>query len=137
MKTQTRTITERIGENMGAIDWSYDFRSHFDCMGTSSAGKDERCEQAKRWLKRVEAEWSAGHPVRVTNDGGSPRCAIYPVIDIGMYDGYPYWRPVPSVQVRTWAGAEWYSFDRITDVYLDESGESLGQVERRAARSGV
>lgn len=115
MRYETKTV--RIGENTGPIDWSYDFRSHFDCMGASDEAKDATCEQKTRWLRRIEADVRDGVPVRVTNYGGWPRVGIYPVLEVGMYDGWPYWRPVPSVCVATRLGTEWYSFSAITDVY--------------------
>jgi hypothetical protein len=130
MRTETRTV--RIGEKVGPVDWSYNFRQHFDCMGTSDAGKDEECERKKRWLKYIENAISEHRPVRVTNYGGWPRCAIYSVIDIGMYDGWPYWKPVPSVLVVTSMGQEWYSFSSITDVYPsdDDNWKTLATLER-------
>ena len=120
MRTETRTV--RIGENVGPIDWNYDFRSHFNSMGSPDHVRDEYCERAKRWLKRIESDFLAKIPIRVTNYGGSPRCGIHSVVDVGMYDGWPYWRPVPCVMVSTWLGGEWYTFDRITDVYPGASG---------------
>lgn len=131
MRTETRTV--RIGENMGPIDWTYDFRAHFNTMGCSDERRDAECEKKKRWLKRVEDDFRAGVPIKVTTDGGSPRCGIYPVIDVGMYDGWPYWRPTPSVLVETHLGSEWYSFGMITDVYPSAlGGQSLGQAENRS-----
>lgn len=118
MRTETRTV--RIGEYMGPIDWSYDFRSHFNSYGCSDAGRDEACEKAKRRLRVVLDRLEQKLPIFATNYGGSPRCGIYPVIQAGMYDGWPWWRPVPCIYVMSFLGGEWYTFDRITDIY--ESG---------------
>jgi hypothetical protein len=120
MRTETRTVT--VGENMGPVDWSYDFRKHFDSMGASDEVKDERCRERVAWLKYVERAVRDGTPVRVTSDGGSPRCGIHPVIDVGMYDGWPFWKPTPSVCVATRFGVEWYTFSQITNVYPGERG---------------
>lgn len=115
MRIETRTV--QIGENLGPIDWSFDFRSHFDRYGSSDAQRDAACARSVRWLRSIEAALAAGEPIRVTNDGGIPRCGIHPVIEIGMYDGWPYWRPTPSVRVATHLGSDWYSFSSITNVY--------------------
>jgi hypothetical protein len=114
---RTYTVTKREGENMGPIDWSYNFRPHFDCMGTSTEGKDAACARSTERLRMIEQYLKDGVPICATTDGGSPRCGIGRVLDIGMYDGYPYWRPVPSVLINGWMGASWSSFDRITDIY--------------------
>ncbi len=120
MRTETRTV--RIGENMGPIDWTYDFRSHFNNYGCSDAGRGESCERAKARLRLIEEHFREKKKVFATNYGGSPRCGIHLVVDIGMYDGWPWWRPVPAVQVRTYLGHEWYTFDGITDIYSEEQG---------------
>ena len=38
------------------------------------------------------------------------------VLDVGMYDGWPYWKPVPSVFTRSaLGGGEWHCFAMLTD----------------------
>jgi hypothetical protein len=46
------------------------------------------------------------HPERfeATDDGGSPKFGWGPVLRVGMYDGWPYWKPVPSLVT----GGHWY-----------------------------
>lgn len=113
MRTEKRTV--RIGENVGPVDWSYDFRSHFTTMGTSEQGKDEACARSIAQLRTIVAAVDAGRPIHVTTDGGSPKGGYHPVGEVGMYDGWPYWRPVPSVFRITFLGGEWVSFRAITD----------------------
>lgn len=120
MRTETREVN--IGENTGPIDWSYPFRGHFDRYGSSDEQRDARCTRSIAWLKQIEQDFQVGRPIRVTADGGSPRCGIYPVVDVGMYDGWPFWKPTPSVQVRTHTGTDWYPFSSITNVYPGERG---------------
>ena len=115
MRTETRTV--RIGEKVGPVHWSYNFRSHFDSMGCSEERKDERCERVTGWLRTIVEHLEAGKPIKATTYGGSPRCGIYPVVDVGMYDGWPYWRPTPSVLLQGPFGAEWATFSTITDIY--------------------
>lgn len=118
MKTITRT--ERVGEWLGPVDWSYNFRQHFDSMGCSDKGRDEECEKIKERLRKIEAE-----PDRyeVTTYGGWPRCGWGPVIKVGMFDGWPYWKPVPSVAYRTFLGMEETCFRNITNIRDIRTGE--------------
>lgn len=118
MRTETRTV--RIGENVGPIDWHYDFRSHFDCYATSDAGKQEQCDRHVARLRTIVEHFTTGKPIRATTDGGWPRYGIHRVADVGMYDGWPYWAPTPSVLLAGPMGSEWASFARITDIYPGE-----------------
>jgi hypothetical protein len=123
MRVETRTV--RVGEKVGEVDWDYDFRSHFDSMGSPNDRKDARCEQAKRWLRQIEDRLRAGEDVYATNDGGWPRCFRRKVCGVGMYDGWPYWRPVPSIYLVGPYGGEWWAFSEITDIYLGERSEAV------------
>ena len=114
MRIEQQTV--RIGERVGDVDWSYDFRSHFDCLCTSDDGRDAACEKAKDKLRELETAFKNGRPMRATTYGGWPRCGLHQVIDVGMYDGWPYWKPVPSVMVSGTLGPEWHSFSFITDI---------------------
>jgi hypothetical protein len=115
MRSYTKTCYE--GERIGDIDWGYDFRSHFNLMCSNDARKDEACEKSKKRLKLIEDEFRAGREIRTTTYGGGPRCGMHRVIDVGMYDGWPYWKPTPSVMVSGVLGAEWHSFSSLTDVW--------------------
>jgi hypothetical protein len=108
---KTRTVTERIGELLGPVDWSYDFRQHFG--GTSDARIDELCAEAVATLRLL-----ADHPddYEVTTDGGWPSCGWGRIVAVGMYDGWPYWRPVPSVCISGTFGGEWSAFSNITSI---------------------
>lgn len=108
---RTRTVTERIGEDMGPIDWSYDFAQHFTSHQANR--REEALAQALAWLRDLEADPSA---YRATTDGGWPRFGWHDVIKVCMYDGWPYWRPVPSVLVAGTLGGEWHCFSMLTGV---------------------
>lgn len=111
---KTRTVTERIGERLGDIDWSYDFRSH--CWGTNIGGTNpEFVERAIELLRQVEEAFKAGKSVKVRYYE-----IFEPVIGVGMYDGWPYWRPVPSVCSCTWLGASWHCFTSLMAVQVDK-----------------
>lgn len=81
---RTRMVEERIGENMGPIDWSH------------ATAKD----MPPIW-REAEAEpdkFVFGEYDRV----------IYAV---AMYDGWPYWTPRPAVYHAGVLGPEWSFFD--------------------------
>lgn len=113
---KTRTVTERVGERLSDIDWSYDFAGH---GWTSSSGghNPELIPIEVERLRQVEEAFKAGKRVSVRLRHGE----VYePVGDVGMYDGWPYWRPVPSVQSRSWLGASWHNFTWIADVRIEQ-----------------
>lgn len=91
MKYRTETVRE--GENLGPIDWSYNFRQHFDSMCAPDAARDEACERAKAVLKAVETAKKEGKEVKVWASGNF----LHRVLDVGMYDGWPFWKPTPYV----------------------------------------
>lgn len=106
MGTETRTV--RIGEKVGPIDWGYDFASHdWDHGGVTNP---KHVRDAVERLRMME-----GTPCEATTDGGWPRVGWGRVIDAGMYDGWPYWRPVPSVLIAGTMGAAWHSFCMVTE----------------------
>ena len=104
---RTRQVTERIGEYLGPVAWDYDFWSHdWDHDGSVNP---ECVERGVRNLVRIAAEpeqkWDA--------------CIVgcwQPIEHVGMYDGWPYWRPVPSICTRSWLGPEWHSFSYASSV---------------------
>ena len=110
MKTRTETVRE--GEMLGPVDWQYNFRQHFDEYCTSDENREKFCAASVAQLRQLAdgAEWEA------TVDGGWPRCGYGKVLDVGMYDGWPYWRPVPSVCIATSFGASWHSFDSVKGI---------------------
>lgn len=114
MRTYTTTVRE--GEKTGAVDWSYNFRQHFDNLCTSDAGRDEACARQVAKFREIADAHAEGRALRATTYGGWPRIGYREVLDVGMYDGWPYWRPVPSVLIRgVLGGAEWHPFNTVTD----------------------
>lgn len=117
---KTRQITERIGERVGDIDWTYDFASHFGNYCTSEERRAEICKKSVEQLRMIADAAQRGVKVIATTDGGWPRIGWNEVIDIGMYDGWPYWKPVPSVLLYGPIGAEWRPFSSITGAMLGD-----------------
>lgn len=108
MKTVTRT--EQVGEHLGPIDWTYDFAAHG--WTESHGGINPALIPAMiERLKQLEhGEWQA------TTDGGWPRCGWGKVIAVGMYDGWPHWKPTPSVLICSPLGSSWHPWYSVTDI---------------------
>lgn len=114
MRTYTETVRE--GTKVAEVDWSYDFRQHFNNYCTSDDGRDEICAKSVQRFREIAEAFAAGKTVRATTYGGWPRCGYGEVLDVGMYDGWPYWKPVPSVFTRSaLGGGEWHCFAMLTD----------------------
>ena len=109
---KTYMVQQREGKLLGPIDWNYNFRSHFDCYCTDDAGKQKECDAAVAQLRSL----CNGKSWEATTDGGWPRVGWGRVLAVGMYDGWPYWRPVPSVLIDGFLGASWHSFDSVRGV---------------------
>lgn len=107
---KTRMVEERIGENLGPIDWSYNFRQHFDNYCTSDENRDRYCAKAVEMLRQIAepGEWQAW----VNHSSW-----FVDVVFVGMYDGWPYWKPVPSFAVASpLGGVEWHPFSWLQEV---------------------
>lgn len=99
-----RVETVREGELLGPVDWNYDFRQHFNSYGCSEERKDEFCERSKELLKKIADDpylWK----VTLSHSYASRN-----VLAVGMYDGWPYWKPTPAVMTSGTLGAEWHFF---------------------------
>jgi hypothetical protein len=103
MKIYTKTVRE--GELLGPVDWEYDFRQHFDCMGTTAERKDEACRRAIQLLREVEEANNTGVQVFLCHG-----FLWRDVISVGMYDGWPFWKPTPAMLCSGTLGAEWHFF---------------------------
>lgn len=83
---RTRTVTVHEGEMTGPIDWEHPIAKDMPPI----------------WR---EAEKS---PENFLLHGDHPAQAIYA---IGMYDGWPYWKPTPAMLVAGPIGSEWKFFN--------------------------
>jgi len=113
-------VTHNEGENMGPIDWSYDFMRHYSGLCTDEANKCERmARDIEMWFQvehiflrrktRAKVLASLYQPdednkVLQVLDGDYWR----KVIDICMYDGWPYWKPTPAMFLSTWHMGDWH-----------------------------
>lgn len=109
---QYRTVTERIGERLGDIDWDYDFQQH--SWGSRNGGHNPELIPAEvQKLRTMEEAFKNGRPVAVLMYETWER-----VVDVGMYDGWPYWRSHPSFCSLNWLGCSWHSFMDIRSVRI-------------------
>lgn len=82
MRTETRTV--RIGENVGPVDWDHPKAKDMPPIWREAeANPDGFTFTDYRWM----------------------------IITICMYDGWPFWRPMPAVRFYGPIGPEWNYFD--------------------------
>lgn len=114
MKTYTKIVRE--GEMLGPVDYEYNFRQHFESMGCSAERRDEACSRAVELLRQVEAGAEAG--IRVSLAHSHVWKDVY---SVGMYDGWPFWKPTPALLCSGTLGAEWHFFYDLQEVKLKET----------------
>ena len=116
---KTRQVTVREGELLGPINWNYDFREHYEGVYPACCNGEETHErmfqQAMTILRMLEEN---PDKYEATVYGGWPRCGWGRVVHIGTYDGWPYWKPVPSVFITNLFVGDWHAFHDITDIRL-------------------
>lgn len=99
---RTRTVIEREGEHLGPVDWSFDFSQGVSNTCCSDERKAERLSRYVELLWEVERRHLRGEPLRVCTNG-----YWHPLILVGMYDGWPFWKPTPALCVRGPLGPAW------------------------------
>ena len=92
------TETRREGTDMGPIDWSHPMVAKV------------RSPEVLAMLREAEAN---PQDFIVTSDGGWPRVGWGDVLAVRMYDGWPYWQPMPAVLKKGTLGPEWNFFDTL------------------------
>lgn len=96
-------VTEREGELLGPVDYSYDFNQHTSCWGGPEARKVERMFRHIELLHKAERRLGRGENVWVETGGGF----WHQLWHVGMYDGWPFWKPTPALCVKGVLGAQW------------------------------
>ena len=110
---KTKTITVREGELLGPIDWNFDFKDIYPAICNGEESHERMFQRAMTILQMLEKD---PDKYEATTDGGWPRCGWGSIVHIGMYDGWPYWKPVPSVFITSMFVGDWHSFDCITNI---------------------
>jgi len=115
MKTIERTVFERIGENMGKIA-----DSGFDFSASNCYQNDPEYKQKKiSLILEIEKLFHEGKKLKVMYDpiiGGE-------LVDVGMWDGWPYWSPTPAVCLSSWHGSEWHFWQDIQSYSIIEASK--------------
>ena len=111
---KTRMVEERIGEWLGPVDWAYDFSQHktittyFIDKGVAAlrrieevSGRDDPALEGWRY-------WPSGFNA-------------FDVVCVGMYDGWPFWKPTPAIgyigPLRSVEVAFFYNLDLQHNLY--------------------
>lgn len=112
-----RTVVEREGEKLGPIDWGFDF----DNLGGITTVHEKPC---RRMLREIEDLFLAGIEVRVCSFSFG---RMLPLLDVGMYDGWPHWRAYPSFQTinLVFSVGEWHGYTWIGDYECPEFPEPV------------
>jgi hypothetical protein len=87
MKYHTTTVRE--GEFLGPIDYTHDFLQYFQGYCSGPEYKQERCDKCVSILRQIEPEphlWEV-----------NVRGYWHPLYSVGMYDGWPFWKPTPAM----------------------------------------
>ena len=101
-----RTVTVREGDKTGPIDWD-------SPEWEGSNMHPDAASDSREGMRIIADALERGAPIEATTDGGWPRVGWKRVVDIGMYDGWPHWKPYPS-----WLDerGEWHQWYTLTDV---------------------
>jgi hypothetical protein len=113
-----RTVTERIGERVGDIDWSFDFLANETLYNgcADPAERVRRIQQHVDALREADRRFKADELIEVRiNDYWKS------LLNVGMYDGWPFWRPYPSVLTRGVLGSEWHPWSSLEGVRTEVS----------------
>jgi len=105
-----KTIEVREGELLGPVDWNYNFRQHFDGYCSTDEYKDRRCAETVERLRKVADNPDAFLVVTSYPDKRRE------VFSVGMYDGWPYWKPTPALLVSGTLGPEWHFFSDLHEI---------------------
>ena len=100
---KTHTVIERIGERMGDVTLPNPDLDNYEHRGT-----------VRSYLEMLES-FKESKKIIATTDTGSPKFGYHELLDVCLYDGWPYWRPYPSFQVMGVLGVEWHSFCSLQD----------------------
>jgi hypothetical protein len=98
---------------VGPVDWSYDFMYHFQGYCVRDEEKHAMCERYKERLRQLtEIPEGERHLWQVQTSHEY----WHDLLDVGMYDGWPFWKPVPHVFHSGMYGGVWETFSNITDI---------------------
>ena len=103
MKVWQETVTKREGEFLGKISES-GFIPPKDVFPFNPEERQRRFDM----IIEIEKLFHEGKKISVAYDS----MISGEVQNVGMYDGWPHWKPYPSLRLSNWAGGEiypWYN----------------------------
>jgi len=112
MKTWTETITKREGEWLGPVDYAYDW-NQYDIYPNDPEYRMKKVEL----IKEIEKLFLEGKTIYVFYDP----IISGKLLNIGMYDGWPYWKPTPAVLLQHWSGCETHFWSDIQSYRIIET----------------
>jgi hypothetical protein len=102
MKTWTETNVRREGEFLGNLNEDYDYLQH-----KVYPNNPEIVQEKIEMIKEIEKLFLEQKKLRVSYGDG----LAGDLLNVGMYDGWPFWKPTPAVMISTWHGGDihfWY-----------------------------
>jgi len=106
---KTRTITVREGELLGPVDFD-----HPSFAEITTSPERYHHEHVKLFREMCEGV-ARGETWEATTDSGWPKIGWGKVLEVGMWDGWPYWKPMPSFLLASHLGAGWHSWYVLAD----------------------
>ena len=106
MKTYKETVVRRVGE------W-FPLDENYDYMAEDIYPNNPETRQ-KVWDKFLTCY---NNPDKYLASTGF-MMTVKKIVNIGMYDGWPYWKPYPSFSLLYWFGAETHSWWQINHIEL-------------------
>lgn len=103
----------------GPIDLEHNFRASFENMCCGEDRKSAACSRALRLILEIETALESGKGIDANVSGYWRE-----VYSVAMYDGWPYWKPMPAVCVSGTLGPEYHFFYDLLDVRQRKSGEA-------------
>jgi hypothetical protein len=81
-------VERRVGEWLGPVDWDYDFSQHgWDNGGSTNPKCISNGMEALRMVEEDGGLWAYS----------SSSFSLFRVIRVGMFDGWPFWKPTPAL----------------------------------------
>lgn len=99
-----RTVTVYEGERLGDVPDDFDFEPF--CKRFMGGHHQGFLAESIATYREMLAAFKADPNGLIASEGEFQ----HEVIDMGLYDGWPFWTPRPCYFWKTWAGGEWREF---------------------------
>jgi hypothetical protein len=102
MKYKTVNVCE--GERLGDVPVEFDYEPF--CKRFMGGRHQEMLAESITTYRDMLAAYNENREGIIASEGDFE----HEVIDMGLYDGWPFWAPRPCYFWKTWAGGEWRNF---------------------------